>query len=42
MTKEELSRILKENKNEVDRAMKDFEEHSKNFDKKIKKIFSIL
>jgi hypothetical protein len=42
MTFEEHRRFLKKNKEEADLAVKEFEQHSKAFDNKIKKILFAL
>ena len=39
MSDEEFDVFLKKNKEEVDRAAKEFEKHSREFDKKLRKIF---
>jgi hypothetical protein len=42
MTKREFDIFLKKNKKEVDESMARFEEHSKEFDKKMRKILLTL
>tara|TARA_Y100000310_G_scaffold332023_2_gene406757 strand:- start:623 stop:751 length:129 start_codon:yes stop_codon:yes gene_type:complete len=42
MTSDEFERILQKNKKQIETAMKEFEKHSESFNKKIKKIFSVL
>ena len=40
--KRELTEFLRSNKREVNAAVKDMETHSKEFDRKLKKILSVL
>ena len=42
LNKRKLQIFLDENKREVDKAMMEFEEHSRRFDKKIKEILAAL
>jgi len=42
MTKNELLKLLEENKKEVEKTMREFRVHSENFDRKIQKILDIL
>ncbi|MFH1053830.1 MAG: hypothetical protein V1740_05435 [Candidatus Woesearchaeota archaeon] len=42
MSENEFAQFLKKNKQQVSNAVKMFEFHSKEFDKKIRKIISIL
>jgi len=40
--RDEWAYFLEQNRNQVDQAMKEFEEHSKSFDERMKKIFAML
>lgn len=42
MSKEEFEEFLINNKKKVDEAVKEFEKHSKSFDKKVSEILSAL
>ena len=42
MTKEQFDLLVQKNKEEVDLAIQQFEIHSEKFNKKIKKILSVL
>lgn len=39
---DEWANFLEQNKNQVDQAMKEFEEHSRSFDERMKRIFAML
>ena len=42
MSNQQFQEFLQENKKKVDLAMKEFDKHSKEFDKKIDKLLSLL
>lgn len=42
MTQEDFAKLIRKNKEEVKQATEEFEQHSKNFNEKIKKLISLL